>query len=64
MTRDALLLELDRDDLDDGGAAHFAHVIRAIRATAPGATVEVLTPDFLRKDGALKVFIDFPAGRK
>jgi lipoic acid synthetase len=40
---------VDRDDLADGGAGHFAAVVRAIRAAAPGTTVEILTPDFLRK---------------
>ncbi len=52
-----VITSVDRDDLADGGAAHFAAVIRAIRAAAPGATIEVLTPDFLRKDGALEVVI-------
>ena len=46
---------MDRDDLPDGGAEHFAQTIRAIRDVSPGTTVEVLTPDFLRKDGALDV---------
>src|SRR5262249_2896658 len=45
---------VDRDDLADGGGAHFAETIRAIRARAPATTIEVLTPDFLRKDGALE----------
>lgn len=49
-----VLTSVDRDDLDDGGADHFARTIRAIRARTPGTTVEVLTPDFLRKDGALE----------
>ena len=53
-----VITSVDRDDLDDGGAAHFASTIRAIRATAPGATVEVLTPDFLRKDGALEMVVE------
>ena len=44
-------------DLDDGGAEHFARTIQAIRAASPGTTVEVLTPDFLRKPGALEVVI-------
>jgi lipoyl synthase len=47
-----VVTSVDRDDLADGGAQHFANVIRAIRATTPGTTIEVLTPDFLRKDGA------------
>jgi lipoyl synthase len=44
-----VVTSVDRDDLDDGGAAHFAAVIQAIREAAPDTTVEVLTPDFLRK---------------
>ncbi|HET8995294.1 MAG TPA: lipoyl synthase [Acetobacteraceae bacterium] len=50
-----VVTSVDRDDLPDGGAAHFAAVIRAIRASAPGTTIEVLTPDFLRKPGAMEV---------
>jgi len=50
-----VITSVDRDDLADGGAEHFAQTIRAIRELAPGTTVEVLTPDFLRKDGALDV---------
>ena len=53
--RHVVITSVDRDDLRDGGAAHFAAVIRAIRAAAPGTTIEVLTPDFLRKDGAMEV---------
>ena len=53
--RHVVITSVDRDDLRDGGAAHFAVVIRAIRATAPGTTIEVLTPDFLRKPGGLEV---------
>jgi lipoic acid synthetase len=49
-----VVTSVDRDDLDDGGAAHFAAVIRAIRARCPNTTIEVLTPDFLRKDGAVE----------
>jgi lipoyl synthase len=49
---------VDRDDLKDGGAEHFARTIRAIRAATPGTTVEVLTPDFLRKEGALEVVVE------
>jgi len=49
-----VVTSVDRDDLDDGGAAHFAAVIRAIRARCPQTTIEVLTPDFLRKPGAVE----------
>ncbi len=49
-----VITSVDRDDLDDGGAGHFAEVIRQLRANCPDTTVEVLTPDFLRKDGALE----------
>jgi lipoic acid synthetase len=52
-----VVTSVDRDDLDDGGAEHFAHTIRAIRAAAPATTIEVLTPDFLRKDGALEIVV-------
>ncbi len=53
-----VITSVDRDDLADGGAEHFARVIRAIRAASPGTTIEILTPDFLRKDGALEVVMD------
>src|SRR5262245_55948345 len=53
-----VITSVDRDDLADGGAAHFAAVIRAIRLASPGTTIEVLTPDFLRKDGALEVVVE------
>ena len=53
--RHVVITSVDRDDLRDGGAAHFAKVIRAVRAAAPGTTIEVLTPDFLRKPGALEI---------
>lgn len=52
-----VITSVDRDDLPDGGAAHFARVIRAIRARTPSTTIEVLTPDFLRKEGALEVVV-------
>ncbi len=52
-----VITSVDRDDLADGGAAHFAAVIREIRAAAPGTTIEILTPDFLRKAGALEVVV-------
>jgi lipoic acid synthetase len=55
--RHVVITSVDRDDLPDGGAAHFAAVIRAIRAAAPDTTIEVLTPDFLRKDGALEIVV-------
>jgi lipoic acid synthetase len=55
--RHVVITSVDRDDLPDGGAEHFARTIRAIRAAAPETTVEVLTPDFLRKDGALEVVV-------
>src|SRR5438477_9582086 len=50
-----VVTSVDRDDLADGGAEHFAQTIRAIRARCPDTTIEILTPDFLRKDGALEV---------
>jgi lipoyl synthase len=53
-----VVTSVDRDDLADGGAKHFAQTIRAIRRTAPGTTIEVLTPDFLRKRGALEVVVE------
>ena len=53
-----VITSVDRDDLADGGARHFADTIRAIRVAAPGATIEVLTPDFLRKDGALEIVVE------
>jgi len=52
-----VVTSVDRDDLADGGAKHFAETIRAIRVSAPKTTIEVLTPDFLRKDGALETVI-------
>ena len=53
-----VITSVDRDDLADGGAEHFAQVIRAIRAETPKTTIEILTPDFLRKDGAAEIVID------
>lgn len=52
-----VITSVDRDDLADGGAEHFAQTIRAIRASAPGTTIEILTPDFLRKEGALETVV-------
>jgi lipoic acid synthetase len=53
-----VVTSVDRDDLSDGGAGHFAEVIRAIRARCPQTTIEVLTPDFLRKDGAVEKVVE------
>ena len=53
-----VITSVDRDDLADGGGAHFAAVVHAIRAAAPGTTIEILTPDFLRKTGAAETVID------
>jgi lipoic acid synthetase len=52
-----VITSVDRDDLPDGGAAHFAQVIRRIRERSPLTTIEILTPDFLRKPGALEVVV-------
>ncbi|WP_114008785.1 lipoyl synthase [Cohaesibacter intestini] len=52
-----VITSVDRDDLDDGGAQHFADVIHAIREASPETTIEVLTPDFLRKEGALETVV-------
>ncbi len=49
-----VITSVDRDDLEDGGAEHFEKVILAIRAASPATTIEILTPDFLRKPGALE----------
>jgi lipoic acid synthetase len=53
-----VITSVDRDDLADGGAAHFAAVIRAVRSHIPRTTIEVLTPDFLRKGGAIETVVD------
>ncbi len=53
-----VITSVDRDDLSDGGAEHFSQVIRAIREQSPGTTIEILTPDFLRKPGAAEQVID------
>jgi len=52
-----VVTSVDRDDLADGGADHFAQTIAAIRQRCPSTTIEVLTPDFLRKDGALETVV-------
>ena len=56
--RHVVITSVDRDDLADGGASHFAATIAALRAAAPDTTIEVLTPDFLRKPGALAIVAD------
>ena len=50
-----VITSVDRDDLPDGGANHFSETIAAIRKIAPATTIEILTPDFLKKDGALEI---------
>jgi lipoyl synthase len=52
-----VVTSVDRDDLDDGGAGHFVRTIAAIRARSPQTTIEVLTPDFLKKDGAVEAVV-------
>ena len=53
-----VITSVDRDDLEDGGATHFAQTITAIRLMSPSTTIEILTPDFLRKPGALEIIIE------
>ena len=53
-----VITSVDRDDLQDGGGQHIANVISAIRQATPATTIEVLTPDFLRKDGAIETVAD------
>ncbi len=53
-----VITSVDRDDLPDGGAKHFAECITKIRQSSPNTTIEVLTPDFLRKDGALEIVVE------
>jgi len=53
-----VVTSVDRDDLADGGATHFARTIAAVRQACPQTTIEVLTPDFLRKPGALERVIE------
>ena len=49
---------MDRDDLGDGGALHFSKTIDLIRQATPSTTIEVLTPDFLRKNGSLEIVLN------
>jgi lipoic acid synthetase len=53
-----VITSVDRDDLDDGGAGHFVATIKAIRSQCPQTTIEILTPDFLKKTGALEQLIE------
>lgn len=53
----AVITSVDRDDLDDGGAAHFAAVVSAIRKKVSNVSIEILTPDFLNKSGALDLLL-------
>ena len=52
-----VITSVDRDDLDDGGAEHIAKTINAIRKTSPDTTIEILTPDFLKKENALEILL-------
>lgn len=52
-----VVTSVDRDDLEDGGAGHFAQVISALHASAPATTIEILTPDFMRKAGAVETVV-------
>ena len=52
-----VITSVDRDDLPDGGAQHFARTINHIRDKSPETTIEILTPDFLKKDRALEVVV-------
>jgi len=54
----AVITSVDRDDLQDGGARHFAEVVGAIRGRIPSCAIEVLTPDFKKKPGAIDVVLD------
>ncbi|MBL6847140.1 MAG: lipoyl synthase [Alphaproteobacteria bacterium] len=53
-----VITSVDRDDLDDGGAKHFVNTIKDIKSLSPNTSIEILTPDFLRKDGALEKVIE------
>ncbi len=56
--RHVVITSVDRDDLSDGGAEHFAKTIQNIRSVSPQTTVEILTPDFLRKPGAIETVVE------
>jgi lipoic acid synthetase len=53
-----VITSVDRDDLEDGGAAHFVECIKQIRQTAPETTIEILTPDFRGKEGAIEIIAE------
>ena len=53
-----VITSVDRDDLDDGGASHFASCINKVRSKSPSTSIEVLTPDFLRKNHSIKIVVD------
>ena len=55
--RHVVITSVDRDDLEDGGAQHFVDVIGNIRKISPFTTIEILTPDFLRKDNAIDILM-------
>ena len=52
-----VITSVDRDDLPDGGATHFANCIASLRKSSPNTTIEILTPDFLKKEGALEIVV-------
>ncbi|MGC8778070.1 MAG: lipoyl synthase, partial [Candidatus Caldatribacteriaceae bacterium] len=58
--RHVVITSVTRDDLPDGGAGHFAQVIKAVRGALPSVTVEILTPDFQGREETLKVFEENP----
>jgi lipoic acid synthetase len=53
-----VVTSVDRDDLDDGGARHFAETIASIRSASPKTTIEILTPDFKNKPQALDIILN------
>jgi lipoic acid synthetase len=58
--RHVVITSVDRDDLADGGAHHFAATVETVRRAAPSSTIEILTPDFHRKEGALAAVLASP----
>jgi lipoic acid synthetase len=52
-----VITSVDRDDLPDGGATHFANCIMKLRQSSPNTTIEILTPDFLKKEGAIEIVV-------